>query len=299
MRSQDVVFESGNVRLAGTIMLPDGRGSFPGVVLIGGSGPSDRHNGGFFDILSGHLVASGVAVLAYDKRGAGRSTGRWDTATIDELAADGDAACTALQARAAVSGAVRVLGHSEGGWVAMRLCSRLRPETPVVLNSSSAVSFIDAEQFALTAAGASADAAAAGASILRAMARAADAGADLAHGRRIFARAQSEPWYATVEASGFALDEMTWSVLGSWGLYDPLDDLCKLTSPTLVVLGADDPLVPVEASVARYQSTARNTRRTQELVIFPDADHRLHLPGGGLPSRYLSKLSDWLLQPDG
>jgi len=145
VRSQDVVFESGGVRLGGTITLPGGRGPFPGAVLIGGSGPSDRHNGGFFDVLTGHLVASGVASLAYDKRGVGSSTGRWDTATIGELAADADAACTVLQAHMAVADAVSVLGHSEGGWVTMRLCSRLRPEARLVLNSASAVSFIDAE----------------------------------------------------------------------------------------------------------------------------------------------------------
>jgi uncharacterized protein len=89
---------------------------------LAGSGPSDRRNDGFFDLLRDHLAKVGVAVLAYDKRSAGRSTGDWATATVDDLAADAAAAVAALQAHPQVSrGTVGVLGHSEGGWVALRL----------------------------------------------------------------------------------------------------------------------------------------------------------------------------------
>jgi pimeloyl-ACP methyl ester carboxylesterase len=86
------------VRLSGTITCPDTASPSPGVVLIGGSGPSDRHNDGFFDLLRDYLVGVGVAVLAYDKRGVGRSTGAWPAATVDELAEDAAAAVAALQA---------------------------------------------------------------------------------------------------------------------------------------------------------------------------------------------------------
>jgi len=132
------------------------------VVLIGGSGPADRHNDGFFDELRTHLARGGVAVLAYDKRGTGKSTGAWAGATVDDLAHDAAAAVAALQAHPRVAaGAVGVLGHSEGGWVALRLCARLGTPRHLILNSCPAVSFAESEVFALTTAGAEPGAAAA------------------------------------------------------------------------------------------------------------------------------------------
>jgi pimeloyl-ACP methyl ester carboxylesterase len=96
VKADDVSFSGSGVELSGTVMLPDAALECPGLVLVGGSGPSDRHNDGLFDSLSDHLVRSGVAVLAYDKRGAGRSTGSWERATLDQLAADARFAVEAL-----------------------------------------------------------------------------------------------------------------------------------------------------------------------------------------------------------
>jgi hypothetical protein len=50
---------------------------------------------------------------------------------------------------------------------------------------------------------------------------------------------------------------------------------------------------------ARYESTAREAGRRQEVSIFLDADHRLQTRSGGLAPGYLSTLSDWVLQQPG
>ena len=296
MRREELGFSNGSIRLSGTLMLPEEATPSSGLVLIGGSGPSDRSNDGFFDLLSDDLVQSGIAVLAYDKRGTGRSTGRWETATIDELAGDADAALTALEARSQIAPeAVGVFGHSEGGWVAARLCSRRRPDRRVILNSCPSVSFLDAEQFAFAAAGASSDDARAFRLLLHELTLTAEAGCELAEGTRLLAAAQQQAWYAVVEASGFELSDASWSVLRAWGGYDPLEDLTALASPTLVVFGADDVLVPVEASVALYEATALTARRLQKIVVFPDSDHRLHNSvSGDLTPGYSSELIEWI-----
>ena len=158
---EEVEFSGAGVRLSATITLPGPASASPGIVLIGGSGPSDRHNDGFFDLLRDHLANAGEAVLAYDKRGAGRSTGDWATATIDDLAADAAAAVATLQAHPLVTGRVGVLGHSEGGWVALRLCARLATLRHLIINSCPAVSFAESEAYALSRAGAGQDKAAA------------------------------------------------------------------------------------------------------------------------------------------
>jgi pimeloyl-ACP methyl ester carboxylesterase len=160
MGIEEVSFAGRDVLLGGTIAFPDTPGRHSGIVLIGGSGPSDRHNDGFFDTLNEHLLPAGVGTLVYDKRGVGKSTGRWETATIEELAADAGAALATLQAHPlAAPDAVGVMGHSEGGWVALRLCANRPTMAHLALNSCPAASFIDSEVFALASAGASAESA--------------------------------------------------------------------------------------------------------------------------------------------
>ena len=65
MRADDVQFGTGDVRLSGTVWVPD-QAAFgtPGVVLVGGSGPADRTNDGYFDALRDHLVAAGAEVTS-------------------------------------------------------------------------------------------------------------------------------------------------------------------------------------------------------------------------------------------
>jgi hypothetical protein len=263
-------------------------------VLIGGSGPADRSNGGFFDVLREHLAGAGVAVLAYDKRGAGRSDGDWATATVDDLTADAADAVAALQAHPrVVAGSVGVLGHSEGGWVALRLCARLGTPRHLIMNSCPAVSFTQAEVYALTSVGAERDVAA---RLLAQLAMAAQAGYGYQEGQRIIATCEREPWYPALAAGGFHLDASTWSQLSAWGHYDPGHDLDQLTTPALAIFGSDDPLVPVPASIARLEKTAERTARPQQIAVFPGADHRLQAVASPAPG-YLTRLSRWCREP--
>ena len=108
------------VILAGTLTLPEGPGPFPGAVLVTGSGPQDRDETLFghkpFLVLSDHLTRAGIAVLRYDDRGVGRSTGDFSVATSEDFTSDALAAVAFLKARKGVGG-VGIVGHSEGGIV--------------------------------------------------------------------------------------------------------------------------------------------------------------------------------------
>ncbi|MCE7697893.1 MAG: DUF3887 domain-containing protein [Methanobacterium paludis] len=68
----DVTVGEGQWALPGTLTLPFDQGPFPGVVLVQGSGPSDRDetigpNRIFRDLAWG-LASQGIAVLRYEKR---------------------------------------------------------------------------------------------------------------------------------------------------------------------------------------------------------------------------------------
>ena len=69
---EDVIFENSGVKLAGSLSLPEGEGPHPAIVLLHGSGPLTRYSFGPYP----HFFSSlGFAVLIYDKRGTGESTG--------------------------------------------------------------------------------------------------------------------------------------------------------------------------------------------------------------------------------
>jgi uncharacterized protein len=121
---QEVRFRSADgVRIAGTLVLPPGDGPFPAVVLIAGTGPQDRDatTAGHrpFLVLADHLVRRGVAVLRYDERGIGASTGSHSDASTADLARDAAAAVHWLHAHPRVdANHVGLIGHSEGGMIA-------------------------------------------------------------------------------------------------------------------------------------------------------------------------------------
>ncbi|HEY6499458.1 MAG TPA: hypothetical protein VIZ20_08530, partial [Streptosporangiaceae bacterium] len=77
LRLCDVTFSSGGVMLAGSIAMPRAGTPSAGVVMVGGSGPSDRNNGTYFPPIRQHFVEAGLTVLCYDKRGVGESSGDW------------------------------------------------------------------------------------------------------------------------------------------------------------------------------------------------------------------------------
>ena len=287
---EDVLFAAAGVRLGGTITGPDGVLPVPGVVMISGSGPADRHNGGLFDALRDHLVDAGIAVLAYDKRGVGESTGAWAPAAVDDLAGDAAAAVEVLRRHPRVADhGVGVLGHSEGGWVALRLCARFGRPRYLIANSCPAVSFLEAEVFALNGGGVEARVAA---QIYRQLRTAVHRGAAVTEGQQILASYEHEPWYAAA-LGDFLLDAETWTQLRLWADYDPYSDLIELHTPTLSIFGENDPLVPVAASVALYEQTATQAARVQHTVVLPGADHRIRTVNGRFADGYLTSLSRW------
>jgi pimeloyl-ACP methyl ester carboxylesterase len=129
--SAEVAFDNAaaKVKLAGTFTVPQGKGPFPAVVLVHGSGAIDRDGSVFGHktllALADHLSRQGIAVLRYDKRGVGKSSGKLKEATTRDLAADAEAALRFLRGRPEVdSQRIGVVGHSEGGLIAPLLASR-------------------------------------------------------------------------------------------------------------------------------------------------------------------------------
>jgi pimeloyl-ACP methyl ester carboxylesterase len=114
-KCEDVRFASGDIRLAGTLISPNTGGKHPALILVHGSGPESRE---YILPFARFLIRHGMAVLGYDKRGVGGSTGDWNTASFDDLAGDVVAAYEYLKTRSDVdSRQIGLLGVSQAGWV--------------------------------------------------------------------------------------------------------------------------------------------------------------------------------------
>ena len=119
---QDVQFENGEIRLAGTLVLPDGPGPHPAMVIVHGSGAADRHN---WEEHTKHFPSLGVALLKFDKRGVGESAGNWLTASMPTLADDVLAGVKYLQQRSDINPKqVGVWGGSQGWTVGSLAAAR-------------------------------------------------------------------------------------------------------------------------------------------------------------------------------
>jgi dipeptidyl aminopeptidase/acylaminoacyl peptidase len=121
--------EESGVTLWGTLSLPQEDGKLPAVVLFPGSGAVDRDStfGKYkaFKIIAEYLAGKGIAVLRFDKRGVGKSTGEFATLTEEDLVQDGCVAIEYLKSRSEINPKhIGLIGHSEGGLIASMLASR-------------------------------------------------------------------------------------------------------------------------------------------------------------------------------
>ncbi len=134
-----------NVSLSGTLTFPKGKGPFPAVLLVCGSGRNTRDEpepGGHntFLVLSDYLTRQGFAVLRYDKRGVGESGGNFSTATTADFAGDAAAGFEYLRSRKEVDPRrAGLIGHSEGGYVAPLVAAKFKDTAFLVLMAGPAI----------------------------------------------------------------------------------------------------------------------------------------------------------------
>lgn len=145
---EEVLFENPNdgVKLAGTLTLPKTKEPFPAVVLLHGSAPLDRESSGFghkfFLVWADYFTRQGIAVLRFDKRSAGKSTGSYETANIEDFAGDAIAAVNYLKKRKEIN-QIGLVGVSEGGMTAALAASRSNDVSFVVSASGPYLSWKD------------------------------------------------------------------------------------------------------------------------------------------------------------
>lgn len=297
-RSEELTVASApGVTLAGTLTLPQGKGPFPAVVMITGSGAQDRDETILghkpFAVIADRLTRDGIAVLRMDDRGFAKSTGDFASATDDDFAVDTAADVAFLRTRADIDPArIGLIGHSEGGIVAPKVAAKDPKIAFIVLMAGPGVpladvlreqrvklapgmgvkpemvarsqAIVDHAVLAMRGAKDEADAHARAIQVIKAE------GGDL-----VRSDAQADA-IATQLSSGWMRDLLD---------YDPRPTLAKVKCPILALNGSKDGQVPPEQNLpAIRQATRGNPDVT--IVELPSLNHLFQTAKTGAVGEY-------------
>ena len=298
-RAEEVTFtnkKEGNT-LAGTLTIPEGDGPFPALVLVSGSGQQNRDeelmNHRPFWVIADYLSRRGVAVLRYDDRGMGGSTGEVLNATSLDFSYDAEAAFDFLRNRKEINASqVGILGHSEGGIINFMVAER-RPEVAFLVSlAGPAVSGIEVlkEQQA---------------AILRAQ--------GMTEEMVQFSGNANAQMFDIIEASNDReeADTLLRQLLKGWGYneelteqtvgqmaspwmyyflkYDPTDAIVKTNCPALLLNGSKDLQVIASQNLPAYERIiAEHGKTNLTLREMPDLNHLFQHCEMGSPTEYVT-----------
>jgi uncharacterized protein len=317
-REQDIRFDNpaGHNRLAGTLSVPNGKGPFPAVVLISGTGHNTRDEDVWghkiFLVLADALNRKGIAVLRYDKRGVGGSTGDYDAATTVDFTSDAEAAVTWLKAQPDIDPQrLGVLGHSEGGIIAPAVAAEDKSVAFVVMIAGPAIrgDKLFVLQSAMTAKtyGAPDNYIAKrklfDQELYDAIVAAPSDAVALDRARVIVAKGVADKVIDSNEASTLPQDDTRpWERY--FLAYDPAPTLASLQVPVLVLNGSLDVQVPAREDLAAAREALKGNPKAT-VIELPGMNHLLQDAKTGSPNEYneieetmstdaLKTISDWV-----
>ncbi|MFJ3933880.1 alpha/beta hydrolase family protein [Streptomyces sp. NPDC090029] len=303
MRTDEVTFVLGGVRLAGTIFLPDSEGPYPAVVIVHGSGAVDRYGAeGTLRPVIHHFAASGYAVLAYDKPGVGNSDGDWLRQTFSDRASETLTAVRILADRPDIdANRVGLWGISQGGWTAPMTAVLAPGEIGfAILVSASAITpcqqYLHQLDVELNRDGFTATQIAQAKNLTKQRTAALAGGVP---GSEILAAEPpslaAEPWYRYCATDAEELD----FVRPIWQ-FDVSPFLRRVSCPLLALWGAQDVHMPAQRCAAAFAvDLAEAGHQDFRLQVFPHANHRLRDTRAGaapdaLAAGYLDDMTRWL-----
>src|SRR5215469_6812476 len=309
---ETVHFTSGDITLAGTLVLPEGSQPHPAVVLLHGSGPQTR------DLFAARwFAAEGIAAMAYDKRGVGESGGDFRKVPFMELCDDGLGAIKYLKSRKDIDAKrIGVWGLSQGGWLGPLAASRSADVAFVIAVSGPGVS--PGEQMIVYYAnelrrqGLPEEDVREASAVRRDIWRYMSSGTGYERVKAELERARSKGWFSRAKAQqddsfgrlpkpedlGKPVGRsLLW--FGQEMNYDPVTALRALRVPALFLFGDRDQLIPVQESVAVLQQVLKeDVHHDFTIREFANDDHEMRVDvgerSGEVDTDYLRTMREWL-----
>lgn len=277
-RREDVQFSNGDIRLAGTLISPNTGQRHPAIVLVHGSGPASREQ---VLPLARFLIRHGIAVLGYDKRGAGESTGDWNTASFEDLAGDVVAAFEYLKTRNDVDRTqIGLFGWSQAGWIMPIAAVRAKDIAFLISISGPGVpaaeTTLDQAHNEMTARGMPTQAVEQIVGLMKLQYEFARTGQGWdqysATRAKVAGRMGSPP-----DSFPGTRDHPYWAFIRRLYFYDPAPTLRQLRTPTLALFGELDNNIVADKNRAAWESALKAAgNRDHTLRVLSKANH-VHL----------------------
>ncbi len=330
---EEVTFENppAQVRLAGSLTYPKAGGPFPAVLLISGSGPQDRNETVFghrpFLVLADYLTRRGIAVLRWDDRGVGGSSGNTMNSTSKDFAQDVLAAVEFLKTRREINPRkIGLLGHSEGGMVAPLAASISKDISFVVLMAGPGITgeeiLYKQGELILRSMGNSEDTITLNQRLQRQLFAVLKLESDNELAEKKIRESTSQILAALPESQkalganlGKAIEGQLKGVLTPWFRffisYDPKPALAKLTCPVLALNGEKDLQVPAREDLEGIEAALKSSGRTDyKTVLLPGLNHLFQTCQTGSLAEYsqieetiapiaLETIATWIQQQTG
>ncbi|MDQ3802187.1 MAG: alpha/beta fold hydrolase, partial [Acidobacteriota bacterium] len=305
-RQEEVTFRNNDVVLHGTLMIPEGAGKHPAVIFAHGSGAATR-NVGFFQTF---FIRHGIAVLSFDKRGAGKSNGDWRYSSFDDLANDVIAGIDYLKTRPDIDPKqIGVHGTSQGGWIGSIVASKVKDIAYLIVRVGPGVDVVRTvahedggfmREEKLTP-----EQVEEGEDFARRIGYMAARGEPWEKIDALHKSVKDKPWAKHVFPAGLAKDRFWWQWYRLNGHYDSADYLKNVRVPVLWFLGEHDQNLPTPESASAIRAalaeadnrdfTVKILRRTGHGFLISDTGfnsefptQKYYVPG------YWNVMGEWL-----
>ena len=298
-RVEEVSFvneKEGNT-LTGTLTVPAGDGPFPAMVLVSGSGQQNRDeelmNHRPFWVIADYCARHGIAVLRYDDRGVGGSTGEVENATSMDFSYDAEAAFDFLCKQKNINALqVGILGHSEGGIINFMVSAR-RPEVAFLVSLAgpavNGMEVLKEQQVAiLRASGMTEEAVQFSGNANAQLFEIIEASNNREEAETLL-RQLLKGWGYNEELTEQTIRELAAPWMYYFMKYDPKEAIVKTNCPALLLNGSKDLQVLATQNLPAYERImAEHGKTNLTLRELPDLNHLFQHCETGSPNEYFT-----------
>lgn len=311
--NEEVSFKNGDLTLSGTIKTPLQAGSHPAVILLHGSNAQSRYSqNASLEFLADHFARRGIAVLTYDKRGVGASTGDWEKASFDDLAADALSGVELLKKRKDINPKqIGLWGISQGAWLVELAASRSTDIAFIIPVSGGGVNpeiqQVKWTELQMRADGFSEEDIQQAVTLQKLKFHFARTGEGWEKYEDAFQKARNKKWFSVYVGSPASKEDSAFEFWRRINSFEPAPVLMKVTCPILVILGERDTITPVPETIANFEKALNESKNKKYKVkVFPKGNHSLlEAETGGEKERpylknyvasYYDVMTDWILE---
>jgi len=279
-------------------LVPSAQGSHPAIILLHGSGPSDRS---MYHPIAQKFTDAGYVSLIYDKRGTGKSEGSWIEASLEDLSNDASAAISFLKTRPEVNpDCIGVWGVSQAGWIVPII--KVPFQFLIVVTGGGATP-LETEMYGYEMewkhAAFTEEETAEARILLKQYFDYLRTGEKRSELLQAIEQSKDKKWYLSLSLDRILPSDenrKNWQWVAE---YDPSSDIRKIKTPILLLFGAKDFQTPTDLAMKKWEEGLKQAQNPDFTIrVFPNAAHAMtlgeHTAHGVFIPEYFPTMIEWL-----